>query len=262
MIEQVYRQQLQLQKQFDSLLKPEKSVDLISPFLSLPGLVGFWPMSSVQRSTGNAYDLSGQARTLTYKGNPAYKIFGGFAPYIDFDGTGDYLSRADETDLDILGTETIFTNGSPGLTLGGWFYFDRTGTLEYLISKRAAAGQISYYLSKTAGNVISLTVSSNGTAETSATTTATITTGTWYYLTGQYAPGVGIYIKINMAGVANTTSIPASIFNSTAPLQISGYNGANNLLQGNAALCFLCANVLPDAVLSSVFQQTRAAFWV
>ena len=107
-----------LQRRVDNQVVPEKSPDLISPFLALPGLVGFWPMSSVQRSTGNAYDLSGQTRTLTYNGNPTYNINNDFAPYIRLDGTGDFLSRADETDLDILGTETIYASTVRGLTLG------------------------------------------------------------------------------------------------------------------------------------------------
>ncbi|NJO31403.1 MAG: hypothetical protein HC874_30490 [Richelia sp. SL_2_1] len=79
-------------------------------------------MSSVQRSTGNVYDLSGQGRTLTYNGNPTFN-YTGLVPYVSLDGTGDFLSRADETDLDILGTETIYNSAVRGLTLGGVVLF-------------------------------------------------------------------------------------------------------------------------------------------
>src|SRR3990172_4789567 len=128
--------------------------NVLASYMALPGLVGFWPMSSIQRSTGNAYDLSGQGRTLTYNGNPAYTYYNGLVPYIDLDGTGDYLSRSDETDLDITGAETIYTTGAAGLTIGCWAWFDVAGGTETAMSKWNPTGnQASYLLWKRNGEL-------------------------------------------------------------------------------------------------------------
>lgn len=234
----------------------------ISQFLALPGLVGFWPMSSVQRSTGNAYDMSGQSRTLTYNGNPTYNIFNNFIPYFDADGTGDFLSRADETDLDILGSETIYASAVRGLTLGGWFYFDRLATDEGLISKAPSAGNYAYALQKlSAGNVVRLIVSGDGTNLISISSAA-VATATWYFIVGRYIPSTSVDIYVSGVKSTNTTSIPAALFNSTASLLVGSLGTASQPLDGRATLCFLCANALPDTIIASLFNETRGYFRV
>jgi len=259
-IQELVKRQTLLQRQVDGLIKPEKSPDLISPFLALPGLVGFWPMSSVQRSTGNAYDLSGQGRTLTYNGNPTYNINNDFAPYIRLDGTGDFLSRADETDLDILGTEAVFVSTVRGLTMGGWFLFNAIGVDAGLISKFGAAGQRSYMLEQRSSDTVQLRISVDGTALVDVTS-GTITTGQWYFIAGRFTPSTEQVIWLNEEKTINTTSIPASIFNSTSALQIGAF-ASGSLVNGRASLCFLSANALSDGIISSLFQQTRGVFGV
>jgi hypothetical protein len=258
-IEELIRQQGQLQRQVDNLIKPEVGYDFISPYLGLPGLVGFWPMSSVQRSTGNVYDLSGQGRTLTYNGNPTFNIYNNIIPYIDLDGTGDYLGRADETDLDILGTESWAA--VPGLTMGGWFYYTQDATYEALITKSGGAGQRGYYIRKDIDNTVTMYMSSDGTTIYNSGGSST-TLSDWNFVVGRFVPSTSIDIWNNNTKTSNTTSIPASQFNSSAPFQISGYNGTTQLLTGRASLCFLCANALPDALISSLFAQTRGLFGV
>mgnify|MGYP001562300049 CR=1 FL=1 len=157
--------------------------NVLASYMALPGLVGFWPMSSVQHSTGNAYDLSGQARTLTYNGNPAYSYYNGLVAYIDLDGTGDYLSRADETDLDITGNKAIYTTGAAGLTVGGWFYNNAnfaaggTGLITKWNSAGATTGSFMLYgLTTTPTALVT-----NGTTNTTQTSSETVATGAWYF---------------------------------------------------------------------------------
>lgn len=235
----------------------------LASYMALPGLVGFWPMSSVQRSTGNAYDLSGQGRTLTYTGNPVFTYYNGLVPYIIFDGTGDYLSRTDETDLDITGTETIFTSGAAGLTMGGWFWIDTTGTEMAFMGKYTTTGnQRSYILYKSTGGTVDAIVSSDGSTST-ITTGSAVTIDTWYFAVVRFIPSTSVDIFVNATKSTNTTSIPASIFNSTAPFQIGALNaGGADLLSGQASLCFLCANALGDDLISSLFQSSRVLFGV
>lgn len=228
--------------------------------LTLPGLVAFWPMSSVQRSTGNAYDISGQGRTLTYNGNPTYNLYASLIPYLDLDGTGDYLERADETDLDILGTESIYAVAQRGLTLGGWFWFDDAGVDEGVFNKIGGAGQRSYGLQKLAADQVRMAVSGDGTALIDAN--ATITTGAWYHIVGRYDPSTEVAIWANGVKTVDTASIPASLFNSTAALDIGRLADGTQPMDGRAALCWLCANVVPDDRIQRLFKLGRIFFGV
>ncbi len=233
--------------------------NVLASYMALPGLVGFWPMSSVQRSTGNAYDLSGQGRTLTYNGNPAYTYYNGLVPYIDLDGTGDFLSRATETDFDILGNEAIYTTGAAGLTIGGWFWADSVSGTPSLIGKHdnASAANSAYllYLVSGAPNFIVY----NSTNLFDAVSGTTLTTGTWYFIVGRYTPSTEVAVFVNPDKAVDTASIPASLNASTAAFQI-GARAGGSLLNGQAALCFLCANALGDDLISSLFQSSRVLF--
>lgn len=234
---------------------------VISLFQTIPGLVGFWPMSSVELSTGDAYDLSGQGRTLLYNGNPVYRLHNDLVPYLDFDGTGDILTRADETDLDILGTETIYAN--PGLTIGGWFWSDSIATQMALTGKFLAAGDERSYLLQFVSGGANFGVSSLGTAATVVTvSSAALATGAWYFVVGRFTPSVELAVFVNGVKVINTFSIPASIFNSAAGFTIGGAAGSLLLLDGRASLCFLSANALPDSFIDRLFRTTKTAFGV
>lgn len=239
--------------------------EVYAEYLSLPGLVGFWPMSSVQRSTGNAYDLSGQGRTLSYNGNPTYNIYNSLIPYIDMDGTGDFLSRADETDLDILGSETIYAAAVRGLTIGGWFWSDEApaATIIQLIGKYNDNGvnQRSYILYNS-GASLNFTISSDGTAITNIASSISYTTGVWRFLVGRYTPSSELAVFANGIRDVNVGVIPASIFNSTSVFDIGRYQTGPQYLDGRAALCFLCANTLSDLRLQRLFNVTRPYFGV
>lgn len=232
--------------------------NVISSFQNIPGLVGFWPMSSVQRSTGNAYDLSGQGRTLTYNGNPTYNIHQDFMPYIDLDGTGDFLRRSDETDLQITGIESH--NSIPGLTFGGWFNINTISAAnQTLIGKRGAAGgnRGGYYLSARVDTNIRLTVSVDGTAQTIVEFATGLVANTWLFIVGRYIAATELKVWINENTVINTTSIPASLFQNNGNFAIGATGFASNLLAGQATMNFLSANALPDSLINGLRQQSR-----
>lgn len=237
--------------------------EVVSGFQALPGLVGFWPMSSVQRSTGNVYDLSGQGRTLTYNsGVGSYLAYTGLVPYFNFAGNG-YLSRADETDLDVLGTESQFLSSVRGLTVGGWFFTTTLGSNAGLISKTDVDGQVSYFLYKTTSDTLQVIISSTGliAAAVAATSTNTITANRWYFCVGRYSPSTSLSVVLNDAINTKTTSIPASIFSSTSQLNI-GRTFSVNYLTGGAALCFKSANYLSDNIINGIYQRSRNLFGV
>jgi len=244
--------------------------NIVSSWSMLPGLVGLWPMSSVQRSTGNAYDISGQARTLTYNGNPTYNIYNNFVPYIDFDGAGDYLSRADETDLDILGNEAINAAAVQGLTFGCWANADAVAPSSFdgLIGKHLTTGnQRSYCIHCfDANSKPYIAISSDGTAaaEIYAQSTAVApTAGIWYFWVARFLPSTELAFFENGVNVKSTVAgVPATLFNSTAAFEIGRRNVAGSEFTGNVSLAFLSHQVFSNALINAMFQQSRILFRV
>lgn len=227
-----------------------------------PGLVGFWPFSSVNPANGNAFDYAGQSRTLTYNGNPQYSL-NGLLPYLAFDGTGDYLSRADEAGLDITGAEAFYATALRGLTMGGWFYPTNLSAINTLMSKYSATGeQRSYRLLINTNSTVTAQVSSLGSAAStiSQTTTGTVTLNAWNCLYMRYVPGSELSVFINNTEEVNTTSIPASIYVGTSTFQISGYETTTQLFFGRVALPFLAANALPDNNLTALYRMALPLF--
>lgn len=237
--------------------------NVLASYMALPGLVGFWPMSSVQRSTGNAYDLSGQGRTLTRAGNPAYSYFNGLVPYIDLDGTGDYLSRADETDLDIVGDgeSGVFTNpGAAGFTIGLWVNADSVSGTQFLASKDDDAAQRTFAFYLASGVPTSFVF--NTAVSFNSASGGSVTAGTWTHLVMRFVPSTELTIfQDGQVVVSTTASIVASLFLGTAALQIGARN-AVQLFDGKLTQLFLCANALGDDLISSLFQTSRVLFGV
>lgn len=234
----------------------------IATFLAIPGLRGFWPMTSIS-SAGNAFDVSGNGRTMTYNaggGGPTY-IYDRLIPYFQGDGLG-YLSRADEAGLDIIGTETYVGSSARGLTVGGWWYFDNAvGSDEYMISKWAAAASRSWVLRRnSATGAIEFFVSTDGT-NIAATATGDIPADTtWFFGVGRYDPSTDVQVWVNDDITTSAVGVPATIFNSGSSVNICSSGVPGSLMTGRAAFVFLTTMQLRDWVVSALFQQTRALF--
>lgn len=234
----------------------------ISSFQNIPGLVGFWPMSSVQRSTGNAFDLTSQGRTLTYNGNPTYNIYNDFMPYIDFDGTGDFLSRADETDLDVLGTETIYNSSVRGLTVGAWVWFDSVSGIRIIISKDDVGANRSWSMWLQSSLLQSIVFAPGGGSFANTVSTTTLVVNTWHFCVFRFVASTSLTGFINgVVEGTDTSSVPASINSTAASLEI-GRDALGRNLDGREALCFMSANALSNALINSLFQQSRVLFRV
>ena len=232
----------------------------IDPMMRLPGIRGIWPMAACD-SSGNAQDCSGHGHHLGYNGNPVYD-YDNLAPYIAFDGTGDYLNRADEADLDILGTESYVDGTAQGLTLGGWFYPTETATDEGLIGKYNIPGNNGYLIQKlsVAPDTVRMVVDNAGLVQSGV---LYVTLNAWNHVVGKFAPSAELYVYVNGIQSDNGVGIPAAIGNNAIAFEISGYNnGISQLLTGYASLCFLCAAALSDTCIQSLFQQQRSLFGV
>lgn len=221
----------------------------IARFLGLPGLRGFWPMSSVDNA-GAVYDLSGQGRTLTNTGTATFAATTPGLPYGVFNGSTQYLSRADEAGLDITGA----------LTFGGWFYSADLSSTRGLIGKWGTAGASGgYLLYQSSGGVAAII--EDGSGNTYQRGGETVLVNTWYFIAGRYTPSTELALWVNNTKTTNTTSIPASLRNNAIDFRIGVYGSpAANFLNGRAALGFLCAAALADAQITDLYNSTRGLF--
>jgi len=252
-----------LKRQIDSY-QSETAHSYLTYFLSLPALRAFYPMSVVN-SSGNAADVSGNGLVLTNNNTSTFS-YDNLAPTVNFNGTTQYLSRADAADIEVSGGEGFVSSAANGLTVGGWFRFDVIGTNKGIIGKYTSTGnQKSYVIIQDTTSVI-FRVSSNGSSNTSATYSSALPIDTWVFLVLRLTPSTElsgfVYTSGVITEVTNTTSIPATVFGSTAVFSIGAADvtGALDYIDGKASLCFLCAAALSDATISSLFQATRALF--
>jgi len=232
-----------------------------SLFQQLPGVRAYYPMSAIG-TAGEARDMAGNGQTydLTLNGNPGFG-YDGLAPYCQYDGTGDYHSFVDDANFDILGTETYIEAAYRGITLGGWFYVEETGTLEYLIAKRAAAGQISYYLALDAADQFTFVVSDDGTNTTAVTSVAITTFNTWYCVFGRFRPAAFVDVFVNGTEY-NQATARAAAFNSNAAFTIAARDGGLGPLQGRASNAFVAMQQHSNALILSAFEQTKAMYGI
>jgi hypothetical protein len=155
------------------------------------------------------------AKTITVNGNPSVQPFSPFAPSAVyspsvnggsgyFDGTGDYLTVADNA---------AFQVGSGTFTLECWVYLTTTGTDIRIYSYQPASGTASVMnLYRLATNVFALALrDSGGSGYTEYTTTSTVLANTWYHVAAARDASGNIAIWVNGARENSTASSTQSI---------------------------------------------------
>jgi hypothetical protein len=249
-------------RRLGDLVLPELSPDLVSPLLALPAVRGVW-VGSVA-SGGDWHDISGHGNHLSYQGNLEH-TYSGVVPNWKLDGTGDYFSITDAAsgnDFDVLGTEAYIAAAARGLTVMLWCYVEETGTLENLIAKWGAAGSRAYRLFLNATDQFVMRFSDDGTNSDGATSSA-VTMDAWYFVAGRVDPGSSVDVFVGSStGLeeTNQATARASIRNTATDLNVGARAGGTEPFQGRVALCAVCAAQLSNSIISSVFEQTRAAF--
>jgi len=252
-----------LRRRVTRLEVQERGKDVEGAFttlVNLPGLVGLWTMGGAG-SAGNAIDSSGAGLELTYNGNPTYSN-ASRAPYIDLDGTGDYLVGASGGAFDITSDEAFFTN--PGVTFGVWFFTtDATpGAIGVLGAKREEPDQTSWEFRLQTDGTVRAVVSDDGTTAVNVTSTNAASDSTWMFAAMRFTPSTSLDVCVNDTTTSNTTSIPATTFSSTASFVLGAKSGAANLFAGRESMAFLCATALDDDTISAIYENTRDLFGV
>lgn len=236
-----------------------------SSILALPALRAFWPMSSVDYTVASrARDIAGGGYHLSDNNTPVFG-YDQLAPYVEFDGVDQYLSRADGGGgnwADILGTEAYVQPKDNGLTLGAWVNFDRAiGTTERIIGKDDLGAQRSYMLQRTAVGNIRFLVSQNGAAVVNVDSTQSPTDmGGWYLLIGRFEPSTALTVFVNGQSTQNLAGVPANIWDSTTAFTVGASGVPGSYLPGKESLCWLCATALSDSIVTALFHQTRKLY--
>jgi len=234
----------------------------VSSVMALPALRAFWPMSSVDYTVASrARDVSGGAYHLSDNNTPLFG-YDQLAPYAEFDGVNQYLSRADggaANWADITGTETYVAPKAGGLTLGGWFYFDNaTGAVEGLMSKWGMTDATrAYRLARDAVGSISMRVRTIGLATVIVNSTATPGAGAWIFAVGRFVPGASVDVYVN-ANKDTQATAETTIQDVTTSFFIGNFNVS--YLAGRASMCWLCASALSDSIITALFQQQRKMY--
>jgi hypothetical protein len=266
-------QRTELQPTHDAMLAWKSAVGL---YQCLPGLRGFWPGSATTPSIPPYYvnDLGGDYyRSMEYVGTYGQKFsyWLPFIPTVSVVGsnavTTGYCSCGDRPSYKITGTEPYFDQNRRGLTFGAWWKWVSPLTGAHgLMGKDDGSGlRFSYYLEKTATHTVRCVVTQDGVNRIGCESTDTITYDDWHLIIGRYIPAAvfGGEVSVFLDGVksAITTSVPSSLYNSTASLRV-GFNTqtATDVATRYWSMAFISSMHLTDGICSAIWHHTRAMF--
>lgn len=224
-------------------------------FESLPELRSFYPMSTAD-SAGLIYDHSELVLPLTPTG-ATRGVWNNLHPMTVYAGA-QYYNRV----------HNINHNCADGLTFYVWARFRVAAANTYIAGKWRTATNDRHYELRLAGGlpgVLSFSVTSLGTFASlvNVATVGTCVANTWYFLCGRYTGGAvaELAVWLDTEKAINAVGIPAAIYNGVnAPFQLCGYDGNNLTFQGDIAYAALYATPHSDALIRTVFEQTRPIF--
>jgi hypothetical protein len=175
-------------------------------------------------------DSSTNNFTITRNGNTTQ---GTYSPYGAnwsnyFDGTGDYLSVANATALQLSGSQ---------FTIEGWFYYTTSGVDAYLVSNASgsADANVNYVIRITTANKLRFLVMI-GSTPTFFDGTTTITANSWHHFACVCdGSGAGAFLRSWLDGVyqgASSSFNAASINTNSAATQIAAYSAVSSYSTG------------------------------
>ena len=172
-------------------------------------------------------DSTAAFTNMSVTGTPSVQAFSPFNPTSSwsaatnggsgyFDGTGDYLSVADNSNLRL---------GTNAFTIQGWVYRNASGAVHSIIAKGGAS--TGFVLQVTSTNILRFT---HGT--TNVDTTTTIPASAWTHIaavrTNTSTNGFQLYIN----GVSSATATVSTDFNQTDTLYAGADRSAANVMNG------------------------------
>jgi len=238
----------------------------LSMYALLPGLRVFIPGSAFN-SGGFPRDMSGnECHPDVMASHPNFDLYG-LAPFMEFDGN-DAFGITDRANLDITGVETNPVVGMRGITVGTWTRLETLQNSGLLTKWDSAGDQRSYALDWwNTNNAFTFHACDTGlwAAQENVGSSYAEIVDTWYFVCGTWETG-GFEIFVgsgsdNVLTKNTAATTHASIFSGTANLNLGAWNEAGPLyLDGDLSLSFICAVLLPDYLIETLFTNTKRMF--
>lgn len=143
------------------------------------------------------------------------------------------------------------------------------GNTATVISRwRTATANRSFFVRKNTSDVLQFSVSGDGTAEVSVTSSLTVVADQWYFVAGRHTASSELALWVSnpttkeLVQDVNTTSIPANSFPTGAAefnvgARNSGAGVHTDYLTGDMALLWTGAYATPDAQIANAFRVAR-----
>ncbi len=219
------------------------------------GLVGYWSFEDGSGTRAEDFSPTG-TNTGTLTNGPTW-VDGKIGKALSFNGSSMYVDAGNGTPLQITGTITISSwvkttdlSGTQNRGIAAK-YRNQTG----YVNQRA----YEFYQNNNTDK-FGFAISVDGTGVSKAVeTTTTISTGIWYHVVTVFVPSESIKMYLNgVLDTTDTTSIPASINNSSAPLWIGAqYDLTNSGLYfpGSIDEVRIYNRALSQSEIADLYQQ-------
>lgn len=167
---------------------------------------------------------------------------------LSFDGINDYVECGNDASVQITGA----------LTVSAWFKTDGAVTNQAIVSKYTASGNQRSWLLSIESGVIKLYCSVDGTAieVTTSGVSNFFNNDVWHHVVAVYIPDVSVSLIVDGKVVTyDTTSIAASLYNSTAEIQIGAFGTTAYRMDGEIADVAVYAAAASNADAVFAFQS-------
>lgn len=165
-----------------------------------PGPNGYWKLDENSGTTPK--DSSGYGVNGTFNGNPGWAK-GYYGSAFKSDGNGDF----------VLMDLTNFQNPTRAITLSAWIKLNSNKNYNHVFARDnwATGGSNAWQLFTDSTGRVIMGVSSGTSQAANATTTTTLSTGQWYYVTGTYdGSNARVYINGVLSATGSTSSLTFS----------------------------------------------------
>jgi hypothetical protein len=229
----------------------------------MPGVVGIWT-GSTPGPAGQLVDATGNGLNLTRQNGLFGVDSGTLIPRLSFDlSVPRYWNRAYEAITSITGTEAHII--PKGLTLLAWLHITAVGagTQTGIAKWNPTGDQRSYALFfNNSGNTLGQISSTGAAGGIKSVTGAAYVVGSWALYVYRFIPSTEVSIWVNGTKTTDSSSVPASIFDSTADFTIGASHGGGNALSGKGGVVALSVEAVPDNIIDNYFQATAPPFGV
>lgn len=199
-----------------------------------------------------AYDESANGNTFTLTNGASWGS-GHSGMALSLDGTNDYAAR---TDAELVGSfPTKSTDAAQHFTLSAWIMLDLVGRNQPIFTKQAFKIRgFDFYVNS--ANKLSLEVFSGNFVSTIASSSETLSAGTWTHVaaTYDYLSSTGSVIKLYINGSLDSTVTNAvgPLLTNTQPLVMGWYSMYNWYLDGLIDEARVYARVLSEQEIAAL----------